>query len=63
MAINRSWHSANRMPARATMAERVKWHRAHAKHCACRPIPKSVQAAMRSTVVAAKERGRKRTSR
>lgn len=43
MAINAAWHASHPMPARATLAERVQWHLAHAKHCGCRPIPTSVQ--------------------
>jgi predicted DNA-binding protein (MmcQ/YjbR family) len=41
--INKSWHQAHSLPARATDAERLKWHRAHAKACGCRPIPTSLQ--------------------
>lgn len=37
------------LPARATMAERVRWHEQHQKHCACRPIPRTVLAAMSPT--------------
>jgi hypothetical protein len=49
---NAEWHSKNRMPKNATMAQRIAWHRAHAKHCACRPIPKTVEAAMRVAATA-----------
>jgi hypothetical protein len=34
--INALWHKANRMPARATLDQRVAWHLAHLKACACR---------------------------
>jgi hypothetical protein len=44
MKANAAWHQKHRMPPRATMEQRVAWHREHAKHCACRPIPASVQA-------------------
>ena len=40
--INRTWHAAHPMPPRATTVERLKWHRAHAKACGCRPIPSSL---------------------
>jgi hypothetical protein len=30
------------MPAHATLDQRVKWHLAHAEHCACRPMPGTV---------------------
>jgi hypothetical protein len=43
MKINAVWHSTHRMPQRATMKERARWHAAHAKHCGCRPIPATVQ--------------------
>ncbi|MDF2774911.1 MAG: hypothetical protein K0S86_4411 [Geminicoccaceae bacterium] len=50
MKINATWHTKNPMPPRATMAQRITWHQAHAKHCACRPIPESVQAAIQASV-------------
>jgi len=46
MPINSAWHAKHLMPARATLAQRVKWHVAHAKHCGCRPMPRTVQAAL-----------------
>jgi len=58
MKINAPWHAKHPMPPRATMAQRIKWHRAHAKHCACRPIPKTVEAAMRGESVATSNRRR-----
>lgn len=45
MKTNAAWHRAHRMPKNATLAQRVKWHVAHAKHCGCRPMPASVRAA------------------
>ena len=36
--INREWRQANRMPAKATLDQRIAWHLEHAKHCRCRPI-------------------------
>ena len=41
--VNKMWHQKNRMPAKATLAQRVKWHREHQQHCACRDIPKSIK--------------------
>jgi hypothetical protein len=38
----RAWHKDHRMPKNATVEERIEWHLAHAKICACRPIPASV---------------------
>jgi hypothetical protein len=46
--MNARWHESHPMPKNASLAERVTWHTAHAKHCACRPIPKSVIAALRA---------------
>jgi hypothetical protein len=37
--MNGPWHERHPMPKRATLAQRVAWHRAHQAHCACRPIP------------------------
>ena len=40
--LNREWHEANRMPKCPTIEQRIAWHLAHVKACACRPIPASV---------------------
>jgi hypothetical protein len=37
--MNRAWHEKNKMPEKATLEERVRWHTEHAKQCTCRPIP------------------------
>jgi hypothetical protein len=47
MAINARWHRKNPMPWAAKMDERIRWHVAHAKACACRPIPASIAEAIR----------------
>ena len=47
MPVNAAWHAKHPMPPRATMAQRIEWHREHAKQCACGPIPSTVLAAMR----------------
>ena len=39
MALNRPWHEAHRLPARATFEERARWHLEHQQACGCRPIP------------------------
>jgi hypothetical protein len=44
--MNARWHELHPMPKNPSLAERVAWHTAHAKHCACRPIPKAVVAAL-----------------
>jgi hypothetical protein len=46
--MNRVWHEKHRMPKNAKLSERVNWHIAHAEYCGCRPIPKTVAAALRS---------------
>ena len=43
MTINKNWHDKNIMPKNASEEERIKWHLAHAKNCACRPIPPKLQ--------------------
>jgi len=40
--LNKEWHLANKMPVNAGFEERVKWHLAHVKNCACRPIPEKL---------------------
>jgi hypothetical protein len=56
LAMNASWHNKHPMPARATLPQRVKWHLAHAKHCGCRPMPKTVRAELRRVAPAAPKR-------
>jgi hypothetical protein len=34
--LNATWHRAHRMPAKASLEQRIAWHLAHAKACACR---------------------------
>jgi len=46
--INAVWHKANRMPARATLDQRVAWHLAHLEACACRTdLPASITAELK----------------
>lgn len=46
--INAEWHKANRMPARATLDERVAWHLAHLRACACRTdLPATILAELK----------------
>src|SRR5208282_5705777 len=40
---NRAWHAAHVMPTAPTLQQRIAWHRAHAKHCGCRPVPAKLQ--------------------
>lgn len=48
MQINKEWHSQNKMPKNATIAQRVKWHIEHVKQCGCREIPKSILRLMKN---------------
>jgi hypothetical protein len=41
--MNKLWHEQNKMPPRATLDQRIRWHQEHQKYCACRKAPKSLQ--------------------
>jgi hypothetical protein len=45
--LNREWHLAHPMPKNPTMEQRIEWHLAHHKHCACRDIPDSLKQEMK----------------
>ena len=45
--LNREWHLAHKMPARATLEQRLEWHLEHARHCSCRPIPDGIAREMK----------------
>ncbi|HEY3355683.1 MAG TPA: hypothetical protein VGQ83_20695 [Polyangia bacterium] len=53
MPINAEWHARHPMPKNPTLAQRIVWHQAHAKHCACRPIPAKLLALMEAAPPAA----------
>lgn len=55
MPTNAVWHRAHRMPARATPAQRLKWHVAHATHCACRPFTPAMRAKLKRAVAVARK--------
>ena len=40
--MNKVWHTNHKMPENATREQRIEWHAAHAKACACRPAPASI---------------------
>ena len=42
MDLNTAWHEAHPMPHKPTLAQRVGWHRLHAEHCGCQPIPPGI---------------------
>ena len=37
--MNAEWHRRHPIPRGASSEQRLAWHRAHQKACACRPIP------------------------
>ncbi len=46
--INKTWHDKHKMPMPSTLAQRVKWHEAHLKHCGCRKdIPPTIVAELK----------------
>jgi len=45
--MNARWHQRHVMPKHATLAERIAWHQAHQKQCACRPIPPKLMARLK----------------
>ncbi|HUL02780.1 MAG TPA: hypothetical protein VLV16_06065 [Gemmatimonadales bacterium] len=48
--INATWHKRHRMPPRATPAQRLKWHLAHAKACGCRKLTAAALRKLRQRV-------------
>ena len=54
--MNKQWHAENKMPTKATLEQRIQWHREHQLHCACREAPKSVAAARPDLFAPAKSR-------
>src|SRR5438132_873834 len=38
-SMNEKWHRAHPMPQNPSAEARLRWHLAHQKACACRPIP------------------------
>lgn len=45
--MNKVWHAKNPMPPRATLDQRIQWHKEHLKQCACREVPKSILSNMK----------------
>jgi DNA-3-methyladenine glycosylase I len=41
---NARFHEKHPLPQRATATDRLAWHLAHRRHCACRPLPKGLRA-------------------
>ena len=46
--MNADWHRKHRLPKHATLAQRVRWHVAHAKACGCREMPASIVRALKA---------------
>jgi hypothetical protein len=46
--LNAAWHRDHPMPQPATLEQRIRWHLAHARACACREIPPTVKAELRA---------------
>jgi len=44
--MNDAWHKAHPMPGHPTLAQRIAWHREHARACGCRPMPRLVAEAL-----------------
>jgi hypothetical protein len=42
-SLNEEWHLKNRMPAKATLDQRIAWHIEHVEHCSCRPMPEKIK--------------------
>ena len=43
--INAVWHKKHKLSMPSTLAERVKWHEEHLKHCRCRKdVPPTIMA-------------------
>ena len=43
MKLNKTWHLKHIMPKNQTLEQRINWHLAHAKNCACRPMSEKLK--------------------
>ena len=41
--MNKTWHAQHVLGKKATIEQRIAWHKEHAKVCGCRPIPESIR--------------------
>jgi hypothetical protein len=55
VALNKQWHRDNRMPSKATRAQRIEWHADHATNCGCREIPESIRQDVQKLLRAARK--------
>lgn len=53
---NTLWHKAHPMPKKPTLAEKISWHLAHAAHCGCRPMPKTIENEIKARMVLMKQK-------
>jgi hypothetical protein len=47
--LNKAWHERHRMPANATLEQRVGRHLEHRKYCRCPPIPAKLAETMKAS--------------
>jgi hypothetical protein len=47
--MNVKWHGRHVMPKRASLEQRIEWHREHQLECGCRPIPARLLEQMQSS--------------
>lgn len=50
--LNATWHRGHQMPRNATLDQRVRWHLAHARACACRDVPATIRAELKKRGIA-----------
>lgn len=43
MKLNKEWHLSHQMPKKPTIEQRIAWHIAHQKNCACRDMPQNLK--------------------
>jgi hypothetical protein len=58
--LNATWHRSHPMPKHATLAQRLRWHAAHARPCACREMPPAIGAELQKRGIAVPSRRRTR---
>jgi hypothetical protein len=46
--LNKAWHEKHKMPAKATLQQRIRWHLQHRKQCGCRSIPAKLAEALQA---------------
>jgi hypothetical protein len=61
--LDAAWHRGHPMPKHPTLEERLAWHVAHAKRCACRPMPASVAAELEARRHRTSQRAKSHTLR